>query len=123
MDAADLVTETMLRVTANGFNPHTSPWPHKVCVMMHAAQGIIDNGGFEYFFSVPFDGDPDPEDFSKVFAATGADESASAIREAMVRSNSTESMFEDLNALLWRESDRNYELLAEFILTHAASYA
>ena len=80
MDAIALITATMQRICAHGFNPNHAPWEHKVCVMLHAAQGIIDNGGFEYFFEAPFEGHPAPDDFPNVFEAVGAHTSAAALR-------------------------------------------
>ena len=123
MDAIALVTETILRICAHGFNPNRAPWEHKVCVMLHAAQGIIDNGGFEYFFEAPFEGHPMPDDFPNVFEAVGAHTSAAALREAFKRSGSPHASFDDLNSILWRESRRNYELLGSYITAHASSYA
>jgi hypothetical protein len=123
MDAVDLITSTMQRVTSKGFNPREASWDHKVCVMLHAAQGIIDNGGFEYFFERPFDGDPLMEDFPKVFEAVGANSSANAVREAIRRSQSPAPKYDDLNNILWRDSENNHELLSMYITAHASSYA
>ena len=119
----NLVTHTMQRITADGFDPHTAPWDHKVCVMLHAVQGIIDNGGFEYFFEAPFDGLPVLDDFPKAFEAVGAQSSAAALREAIKRASSPPASFDDLNSVLWRESKNNYELLGRYITEHASSYA
>jgi len=91
--------------------------------MLHAAQGIIDNGGFEYFFEAPFEGHPELDDFPKVFEAVGAHSSAAALREAINRSATPQATYDDLNSILWRESKRNYELLSGYIITHASSYA
>ena len=123
MDTVDLNTETMLRVTAQGFDPRVGPWDHKVCVMLHAAQGIIDNGGFEYFFESAFDGDPLMEDFSAVFEAVGASSSAAAIRDALLRQKSPSPTYDDLNSILWRDSESNYDLLSKYISAHTSSYA
>jgi len=123
MSAVDLITKTMRRITSRGFNPGLAKWEHKVCVMLHAAQGIIDNGGFEYFFETPFEGRPDLGEFPKVFEAVGAHASAAALREAINRSASPQATYDDLNSVLWRESERNHELLSVYISTHASSYA
>ena len=92
-------------------------------MLLHAAQGIIDNGGFEYFFESPFEGNPDMEDFPRVFEAVGAASSAKAVREALGRSRSVHPIYEDLNQVLWKESEQNYALLEQYISAHAASYA
>jgi len=123
MDVTDLVTQTMQRITSRGFDPHTAPWDHKVCVMLHAAQGIVDNGGFEYFFEAPFEGRPALEDFPKAFEAVGAHISAAALREAINRANMPSATYDDLDSVLWRESQRNYQLLSAYIHAHASSYA
>ena len=123
MDVVDLVTHTMRRITAGGFDPHTAPWEHRVCVMLHAAQGIIDNGGFEYFFEAPFEGHPALDDFPEAFEAVGAQSSAAALREALKRASSPPASFSDLNSVLWRESKLNYQLLGRYITEHASSYA
>jgi hypothetical protein len=66
MDVTDLVTQNnATHYVPRGSTPHTAPWDHEVCVMLHAAQGIVDNGGFEYFFEAPFEGRPALEDFQK----------------------------------------------------------
>jgi len=122
MDTVDLVAETITRVTMQGFDPHQASWDHKVCVFMHAAQGIIDNGGFEYFFESPFHRNPDMSDFPAVFEAVGAKFSADAVREALRRASTTIPQYDDLNKILWRESEANYDLLARYIKSHASSY-
>ena len=122
MDDVDLITETLRRVTADGFDPRAAPWEHKVCVMLHAAQGLVDNGGFAYFFACPFDGEPDMQDFPAVFEAVGAHASAQALREALLRAQAPEPDYTDLDAILWRDSDENHALLARYITAHAERY-
>lgn len=119
----DFITSIIRRVTSKGFNPREASWVHKVCVMLHAAQGIIDNGGFEYFFESPFDSDPVMEDFPEVFETVGAHSSAEAVREAIRRSLSPAPKYDDLNNILWRDSEYNYELLSNYITAHASSFA
>lgn len=91
--------------------------------MLLTAQGMIDNGGFEYFFENDFEGDPDMNDFPLVYAAVGAMASAAAVKEALVRAVDGPSSYDDLNELLWKESEHNYGLLEAYISAHAASYA
>lgn len=92
-------------------------------MLLHAAQGIIDNGGFEYFFESPFEGNPDMEDFPRVFDAIGATASAAAVQEALTRASRPDAGYDDLNQVLWRESERNYALLEKYIKAHEGSYA
>lgn len=118
-----LISETADRIIAGGFDPRTSPWAHRVCVMLLTAQGLIDNGGLDYFFGNEFEGDPDMNDFPRVYDAVGAKMSAAALKEALARAKGGAANYEDLNDLLWNESEHNYDLLEEYILAHAANYA
>lgn len=117
-----LITETANRIIAGGFDPRRSPWEHRVCVMLITAQGIIDNGGFEYFFENEFEGDTDMSDFPRVYEAIGAESSAAAVKEALVRAANGSSSFDDLNEVMWKDSERNYGLLEAFISAHPANY-
>ena len=122
-DAISVITETVRAITSRGFDPLHAPWDHKVCVMVHAAQGIIDNGGFAYFFETPFEGDPTLDDFPLAFTAIGAFSSAAAMSEALKRNALGGSEFSDLDTILWRESPGNLELLASYVRGRAESYA
>ena len=119
----DIVHATVQRITAAAFDPRTSPWEHRVCVLVHAAQGIIDNGGFEYFFEAPFDGDPDMADFAKAFQAIGASESSAAMESAVRRNAVAASTYDDLNAVMWANSDDTFRRLAAYIAERPSSYA
>ena len=116
------VTRTLVRLTTRGFDLRRAPWEHKVCVLLHTAQGVIDSGGLERFFAEAFDGSPDLEDFPKVYDAVGAHESADALREALARSRTDHPAYEDLNGILWDESEHALELLARYIETHEQSF-
>jgi len=118
----DLIDATVDRIVKNGFDPIQSPFAHKVAVMLTTAQGIIDNGGFEYFFGVPFNIEPDMEDFIKAYEAVGALGSAKAFEEAISRSKTTEPKYEDLNQVLWRESANNYKQLEVYIEANYSMY-
>ncbi len=122
-DPVDIVTATMLRITGRGFDPKLSPWDHRVCVFVHAAQGIIDNGGFEYFFEMPFPGNPDMDDFINAFRAIGAVESADAVAAAIERLTATPDEFDDLNSVLWRNGEDTWVKLSSYIAERPASYA
>ncbi len=122
MNKDDLVTETMKRITAGGYNSHESSWEHKVCIMLHALQGIVDNGGFEYFFELSFKDNPVMDDFAAVFQAVGAHSSASAVREALRQSQLSEPKYDDLNLVLWNNSESNYDLLEKYIASHTNNY-
>lgn len=92
-------------------------------MMLITAQGVIDNGGFEYFFENEFDGNPDMSDFVLVYEAVGASSSASAMKEALIRSRNPEADYDDLNSLFWAQNDTNLDLLREYIAARPASFA
>ena len=119
---ADLIDVTVDRIVKNGFDPIHSPFAHKVAVMLTTAQGIIDNGGFEYFFGVPFNMESNIEDFVTVYETVGAIESAKAFREALSRSQIPNPTYEDLNQILWTESENNYQHLEAYIEAHRGLY-
>lgn len=83
--------------------------------MLVTAQGIIDNGGFEYFFGVPFQIEPNMTDFVTVYATVGANSSAKAFGTAISRSKTSDPKYEDLNQILWTESESNYKKLEAYI--------
>ena len=119
---ADLIDTTVDKLVKRGFDPMRSPFAHKVAVMLVTAQGIIDNGGFEYLFGNPFHQETRLEDFVKVYEAVGAAESAEAFRGALMRWKDGLSDFDSLDAVLWENSADNYKKLEEFIVNHEAEY-
>ncbi|ULU25305.1 DMP19 family protein [Dyella terrae] len=48
-------------------------------VMVYSAQGIIDNGGLEYFYLKDFDGQPAYDEFVEAYARIGASSAANCI--------------------------------------------
>ncbi len=60
------------------------PEPMRTVALVHAAQGIIDNGGLEYFFEMDFPLNPPYSTFVDVFLEIGADAVAECI-EASAR--------------------------------------
>jgi hypothetical protein len=114
----DLIDATVDRIVKKGFDPNQSPFAHKVAVMLTTAQGIIDNGGFEYFFGLPFHVQPNMEDFVAVYESVGANRSAKAFEEAISRSKTPDPTYEDLNQILWAESESNYKQLEAYIEAH-----
>lgn len=55
------------------------PEPMRTVVIVHAAQGIIDNGGLEYFFESDFPLNPPYSTFVDAFGRIGADAVANCI--------------------------------------------
>jgi hypothetical protein len=64
-------------------DPDSLPPPLRTVVLVHAAQGIIDNGGLQYFFENDFPGRPPYSVFVDAYRAIGAHEEARAIAEAV----------------------------------------
>jgi hypothetical protein len=59
------------------------PEPVRIVVLVHAAQGVIDNGGFQYFFESDFPGKPAYWLFVEAYRAIGADEAAATLEMAV----------------------------------------
>jgi hypothetical protein len=59
------------------------PPPVRTVLLVHAAQGIIDNGGLQYFFESDFPHQPPYSDFVDAYRAIGADAEATALAEAV----------------------------------------
>lgn len=57
--------------------------PVRTVVLVHAAQGIIDNGGLEYFFESDFPGQPPYSRFVEAYRRIGALEEAQALADAV----------------------------------------
>ena len=51
-------------------------------VLVHAAQGVIDNGGLQYFFEADFPGRPPYSVFVDAYRTIGANGEAAALAEA-----------------------------------------
>lgn len=58
------------------------PWPEQVFAIIYSAQGIIDNGGFVYFFAHDWHDQPPYEVFADAYRAVGAKECADCIQAA-----------------------------------------
>lgn len=81
-----------------------------------AYQGIIDNGGFEYFFESEFEGNPELESFVTVFNEIGAIESAKAIEKALELQNLEGiNKLDYLDDIMQNNSESNYEKLAKYV--------
>jgi hypothetical protein len=57
--------------------------PVRTVVLVHAAQGIIDNGGLQYFFESDFPGQPSYSVFVDAYRTIGASEEAQALADAV----------------------------------------
>ena len=116
MQKRDNIDETFDKIMASGFNVNTAPLQNKVVVMITTAQGIIDNGGFDYFFESEFEDSPDMQDFVTVYKEIGAIESAVAIEKALkINASGMLAIYDALNEVMFRESDSNFKKLSEYI--------
>src|SRR5688572_956304 len=59
------------------------PLALRVVAIVHAAQGIIDNGGLQYFFEVDFPGKPPYSLFVDAYREIGASDEASVLEQAV----------------------------------------
>jgi Domain of unknown function (DUF4375) len=56
--------------------------PVQTVAVINSAQGVIDNGGLEYFFESDFDGAPEYSFFVEIYRRIGAESAASCIEES-----------------------------------------
>jgi hypothetical protein len=64
-------------------DPDKLPPAVRTVVLVPAAQGIIDNGGLQYFFESDFPGQPPYSVFVEAYRAIGADAEARALADAV----------------------------------------
>ena len=58
------------------------PEPSRIVAIIYSAKGVIDNGGFEYFFESDWPGRPPYSLFSDAYRRIGADVAAECIAQA-----------------------------------------
>jgi hypothetical protein len=58
------------------------PMPLQTVVVIYSAQGVIDNGGLEYFYESDFDGTPEYSFFVNAYRRIGAESAAACIEES-----------------------------------------
>jgi hypothetical protein len=52
----------------------------RIFLLVHGAQGVIDNGGYKYFFEADWPGNPPYEHFSEAYEAIGCISQAADLR-------------------------------------------
>jgi hypothetical protein len=115
-------------------------WPQQVVALIYSAQGVIDNGGFEFFFENDWPDQPPYSVFADAYRAIGADECAECIEvaaslfpfpdphraEADRRAYLEEHCEDDdftlgrLGVRVIEHSDANFTLLAQYVRMHLA---
>jgi hypothetical protein len=74
---------TLAEVKRAGDDLSKLPRPLQIVALVHAAQGIIDNGGLQYFFEADFLGTPPYSVFSDAYRTIGATSAADAFDQAV----------------------------------------
>jgi hypothetical protein len=59
------------------------PFELKIVAIVHAAQGVIDNGGLQYFFEADFPGKPPYSLFVDAYREIGASDAALVLEQAV----------------------------------------
>ncbi|MBK8794753.1 MAG: DUF4375 domain-containing protein [Holophaga sp.] len=59
------------------------PMTVQILLLVYSAQGVIDNGGFQYFFEMDWPGHPEYLAFSDAYRAIGANDAATCIDKAV----------------------------------------
>ena len=70
-------------VAAAGEDPERLEEPLRTVVIVHSAQGLIGNGGLQYFFECDFPGRPPYSVFVDAFERIGAQDAASRLKAAV----------------------------------------
>src|SRR5688500_8764243 len=74
--------EAFARLEAAGGDPRKLIDPWRTVVVVHAAQGVIDNGGLRYFFGNDFPENPPYSVFEDAYRRIGAGRAADALGRA-----------------------------------------
>ncbi len=83
-DLLDIAADfAFARLDLAGGDPLTLPMPLQTVVLLYAAQGRIDNGGFRYFFENDFGGNPPYQTFSDAHRRIGAVAAADCLDRAV----------------------------------------
>jgi hypothetical protein len=112
------------------------PAPARTIILVSTAQGLIDNGGLQYFFESNFEDSTPYEDFCDAYRDIGAVDAAALLREAVAMFPfPVPHLHAEQRCLrleqLWKENDRFaaldsklcgddsvWERLEEFALKH-----
>lgn len=79
----DLAIEHAMTAAASAKDIAKLPVPVRTVALVNAAQGVIDNGGLQYFFESDFPGKPDYAHFIEAYRAIGADDAAKTLGAAV----------------------------------------
>jgi hypothetical protein len=114
--------------------------PLQTLLAVISAQGIIDNGGFQYFFESDFPHNPPYTVFIDAYRRIGAEDAAQALEQAVARfpfaephfhcelrqeymdanSRDDRHVFDDLDCICG--DDENYTRLMDYCLRHQSAF-
>jgi hypothetical protein len=80
---SSLSAEAFERLESVGSDPLRFPEPWKTIVLIRSVQGVIDNGGFTYFFENDWPNKAPYEEFAMAYDRIGKHDAAIAIRDAV----------------------------------------
>lgn len=81
LDRASNIAFSHLDAAGGDFNKLSMA--DQTVILIYTAQGVIDNGGFQYFFESDFPGNPPYSIFSAAYSRIGANVAASNIERAV----------------------------------------
>ncbi len=118
-----------------GGDPTSLSDPYRTIVLIYTAQGVIDNGGFQYFFESDFPGIPSYSVYIEAYRRIQAHEAADALETATALfPPASQHLAEDRRRILAEKSEsfskldsnvcgdeKIWKLLAEFAARYEAS--
>lgn len=94
--------------------------PVQTVAVIQTAQGIIDNGGFEYFYESDFDGSPPYSFFVEAFRRIGAEAAANRIEASARMFPFTEPHLHETKRQQWLDGVKDNETHEFVILSRQA---
>ena len=88
---------------------HALPKPLQIALVINSAQGIIDNGGLEYFYESDFDGTPLYSQFVDAYRTIGAEAGAVCIDASHRMFPFEKPHLHELKRQQWLDTVRNNE--------------
>jgi hypothetical protein len=107
LDQASEIAFAQLKSAENDIS--RLPEPLRTVVIVCSAQGVIDNGGLEYFFESDFDGTPEYSSFVAAYRRIGAESAASCIESAEAMFPFSQPHLHESKRQQWLENVRDDE--------------
>src|SRR6478735_2557646 len=79
----ELAIKHAMTAAANAKDIAKLPVRVRTVALVHAAQGVIDNGGLQYFFESDFPSKPDYVLFIEAYRAIGAEDAANTLAKSV----------------------------------------